>query len=78
VEYARDLYGTDYPRPSHLLREAARVVRPDGVIGFLHFILPATPPGCDRVRVHGITAGPNFRIRAFTIFRKRGRTLPFA
>jgi hypothetical protein len=25
--YAKELYGTDYPRPAHLLREAARVVR---------------------------------------------------
>ncbi len=30
--YAKSLYGVDYPRPSHLLREAARVVRPGGRI----------------------------------------------
>lgn len=33
VEYAADLYGTDYPRPSHLLREASRVTR-DSATGF--------------------------------------------
>lgn len=41
--YARDLYGVKYPRPSHLLREAARVVKPCGRIGFVHYITP-TPP----------------------------------
>ncbi len=28
--YARELYGVDYPLPAHLLKEAARVVRPGG------------------------------------------------
>jgi len=42
--YARDLYGVDYPRPSHLLREAARVVRPCGRIGFVHYLVPNPPP----------------------------------
>jgi len=42
--YARDLYGVKYPRPAHLLREAARVVKPCGRIGFVHYITPNTPP----------------------------------
>lgn len=42
--YARDLYGVDYARPSHLLREAARVVRPNGRIVFVHYITPNPPP----------------------------------
>lgn len=29
AHYARELYGVEYPRPSHLLREMARVVRSD-------------------------------------------------
>jgi len=56
--YARELYDTDYPRPVHLLQEAARVVRPGGRIGFLHFITPHPPPRlplCDRQRdLHGV------------------------
>lgn len=40
VEYARGLYDTEYPRPSALLSEAARVLRPGGRCGFLHFLVP--------------------------------------
>lgn len=70
VEYAEDLYGTDYPRPSHLLAEASRVVRPGGLIGILHFLVPAVPPGCSFVAVRGMTTGLGYRIRAFTIYQK--------
>lgn len=36
-QYAEDLYGVEYPRPAHLLAEAARVVRPNGRIAFVHY-----------------------------------------
>lgn len=82
VEYAADLYGTDYPRPSHLLREASRVVRRGGLIGFLHFIVPFPPPGCSIVGIRGVTTGCGYRIRAFTVYqrdgRPRGRPVTFA
>lgn len=67
-EYARDLYGTEYPRPSHLLAEAARVVRFGGRIGILHFLVPSPPKGCEIVTVRGITQGCGYRIRALTIY----------
>lgn len=70
VEYAEDLYGTDYPRPAHLLREAARVVRPGGLLGILHFLVPAIPPGCQFVAVKGVTTGLGYRIRAFTVYQR--------
>lgn len=70
IEYASGLYGTDYPRPSHLLAEASRVVKPDGPIGFLHFLVPLPPPGCAFERVVGIVTGLGYRIRAFTVYRK--------
>ncbi len=70
VEYARDLYGTEYPRPSHLLREAARVCRPGGRIGILHFLVPSPPRGCVIVDVRGVTQGCGYRIRAFTIYER--------
>lgn len=76
VEYAADLYGTDYPRPSHLLAEAARVVRPGGRIGLLHFIVPFPPPGCRFVTVKGVTTGCGYRIRAFTILERAHDQLP--
>ena len=69
-EYARNLYGTENPRPSWLLKEAARVVKPGGRIGLLHVAIPFSPPGCWLVRVEGVTTGVGFRIRAFTIYEK--------
>lgn len=68
VEYARDLYGTDYPRPSHLLAEASRVVRPCGRVGIVHFLVPMPPKGCRLETVRALTTGCGYRIRAFTIF----------
>ena len=68
VEYARDLYGTEYPRPSALLREASRVVRPGGRVGMLHFLVPGPVAGLKFERVFGITTGAGYRIRAFSVF----------
>lgn len=76
VEYARDLYGTEYPRPSHLLREAARVVRPCGRIGFVHYLVPNPPKGCRIISVRGVTQGCGYRIRALTIYEKDQDGLP--
>lgn len=78
VEYADQLYGTDYPRPSHLLREAARVVRPGGRVGILHFLVPMVPPGADLEYelVRGVTTGAGYRIRALTVFRRGQESLP--
>lgn len=70
-EYARNLYRSEFPRPSHLLREAARVVTPGGRIGLLHIAVPITPPGCDFVTSFGVVPGPGFRIRAFTIYQRQ-------
>jgi len=75
IEYAAQLYGTDYPRPSHLLAEAARVVRPGGRIAFLHFLVPRPPKGTKLLRVYGISAGCGYRIRALTIFQREQRSL---
>lgn len=72
LEYARDLYGTGYPRPSHLLAEAARVTRHGGRVGFLHFLVPR--PGSPLLsieRIWGVTQGCGYRIRAFTVMQRR-------
>jgi ubiquinone/menaquinone biosynthesis C-methylase UbiE len=71
VEYAETLYKTDYPRPSHLLREAARVAKPGGRIGFVHFLVPLPPEGWYLEDCWGITQGCGYRIRALSIFRRR-------
>lgn len=70
VEYAEELYGVDYPRPSALLREAARVLRPGRRVGMLHFLVPNPPPGLSIVEIHGVTTGTGYRIRAFTVYQK--------
>lgn len=68
--YARDLYGTDYPRPAHLLAEASRVVRPNGRIGFVHYIVPNAPPGCRFVKAFGLSMGFGYPMRAVTFYEK--------
>lgn len=68
--YARDLYGTGYPRPAHLLREAARVVRPNGRIGFVHYIVPNAPEGCRFIRAFGLSMGFGYPMRAVTFFER--------
>ena len=56
-EYARNLYKTENPRPSWLLKEAARVVVPGGRVGILHVAIPFAPPACRLVTVWGISTG---------------------
>lgn len=70
IEYARSLYGVEYPRPSALLREALRVVRPGGLFGILHFLVPRAPAGTRMVRCYGVTTGAGYRIRAFTVYQR--------
>lgn len=69
-QYAKNLYGVENPRPSWLLREAARVVAPSGRIGLLHIAIPFAPEGCHLVKVYGVSCGVGFRIRAFTVWEK--------
>ena len=68
--YARNLYGVENPRPSWLLREAARVVMPGGRVGIMHVAIPFAPPACRLVRVWPISTGVGFRIRALTIYAR--------
>lgn len=70
-QYARDLYGVEYPKPAHLLAEAARVVRPGGVVGIVHFLVPMPPPGCDHVKTFGCSTGFGFNMRAVTLYARR-------
>lgn len=73
--YARDLYGVKYPRPAHLLREAARVVKPQGRIGFVHYITPNPPPATRVIKVFGLSTGFGFPMRAVTIYEREQRGL---
>jgi hypothetical protein len=73
--YARELYGVDYPLPSHLLKEAARVVRHDGRIGFVHYLVPNPPPDCRFVKAFGLSMGFGYPMRAVTFYQKAQRGL---
>lgn len=75
IEYAAQLYGTDYPRPSALLREACRVLRPHRFCGIVHFLVPRPEPGLRFVEVHGVTTGCGYRIRALTVFQREPKGL---
>jgi hypothetical protein len=70
-QYARNLYGVENPRPSWLLKEAARVVQPGGRIGMLHVAVPFAPPGCRLVKVYGVSTGVGFRVRGFTVYERQ-------
>ena len=76
-QYAKNLYGVENPRPSWLLREAARVVCGGGRIGILHVAIPFVPPRCRLVKVFGVSTGVGFRIRALTIYEKEQDGLVF-
>lgn len=73
--YSRDLYNGTYPRPSHLLREASRVVKPNGLVGMLHFLIPRPEASLTLERVKAISLGCGYQIRAFTLFRECGPDL---
>lgn len=75
--YAEHLYGTgkNYPRPSNILREASRLLRPGGRFGILHYVVPKARFGLSQEGVWGVYIGPDFAIRAWTVYSKRGPTL---
>jgi len=70
-EYAKNLYGTEYPKPGRLLGEAARVLQENGKVGLLHFLIPMFHQPLKMLGVYGITCGLGQNIRAFSVFQKR-------
>ena len=69
-EYAKSLYGIEYPRPAHLLKEAARVVRPGGRIAFVHYITPKPVDGTRFVKSFGLSIGFDMPMRAVSIYQR--------
>lgn len=65
----------DLPKPKHILREAARLCKPGGLIGILHIIvIPAYKElGVERIGLHPIFAGPNNAMRVFNVFQKESQ-----
>lgn len=77
-DYAENLYGVKNPRPAWLLKEAARVLDGGGRIGFMHFLVPFSPPDCFLVNTYGISVGVGFKMKAFTVFQKKQTGLPLS
>lgn len=75
--YAENLYGTAayYPTPGEVVREAGRLLRPGGRLGFLHFMVPLVRQPMRIRGVYGITTGSGYAIRAWTLLEKRPEAL---
>lgn len=73
-DYASNLYGTgdNYPAPGAILREAQRILRPNGLIGLLHFQVPMSRKPMKLLGVYGVTTGAGYAIRAWSLFQKMG------
>ena len=73
-DYASNLYGTgkDFPKPTEILREAARLLRPSGRVGLLHFQVPLVHRDIPLrlVNVWGVTQGQGYAIRAWSVYEK--------
>ena len=72
ANYFQDEWGGDLPKPKHILKEAARLVKPDGFILILHIIIiPAYKEfSIYRTAMHPVLCGPNNVIRVSNVFRK--------
>lgn len=69
--YAAALWNiaAEYPTPSTILRECAVALRPGGIVGILHHIVPMQVDTLTRLGTWGVTTGLGYRIRAFTVYR---------
>lgn len=57
-------------KPYSFVKEAVRVLKPNGFLVILHQLVYKTPKGTKRWAVIGVSTGPNMRLRALNIFRK--------
>jgi hypothetical protein len=74
-DYAEELWGLgkQYPTPTVLLRECAAALAPGGRVGLLHHVVPVQVDGLRTVGVWGVSTGPGYRIRAFTVLERPGQ-----
>ncbi len=64
------------PPLNALLRNALGVVRPDGCVGVLDYVVPRPPKTARFVALVGVWCGYDNRMRAFSVFRRDPRALP--
>ena len=71
-DYAQNLYGTGgvYPDPHQLVQECLRVLAPNGRLGFMHHMVPKFRKPGRVLKVYGISQGPGYNIRAWTLLTK--------
>ena len=73
---AKEMYGTAYPNPFKLLKEAWRVTKDGGHVLFLHRLIPGSMKGLPMrsqnvVAIVGVArVGAWSNMRALTVFRK--------
>ena len=73
-EYAANLYGIGaaYPDPHQLVNECLRVLKPGGMLGFMHHIVPKFRKPGKLLKVYTITQGVGYNVRAWSVFTKGG------
>jgi hypothetical protein len=64
------VYRVEYPRPSHLLREAARVIAPGCRIGLVHCITARPVHGTRFVHAFGLSTGFDTPMRAVCTYER--------
>lgn len=71
-EYADSLYATGdvYPRPGQILSEAARLLRPGGLVGFMHHQVPVFRRPLRLEKVYAVHRGLGYNLVAWSLLRK--------
>lgn len=67
------LTSQEFPKPNKLLKLALQCVPVGGMVGMLHYIVPQPPPDVAKfIACIGVFVGYNNRMRAFSVFQRRG------
>lgn len=63
-------WGVEQPSPKRILDAARLWVKPGGLIGLLHILVPARPKWSERVAIIGVLSGPHNVIRCLSVYRR--------
>lgn len=77
-DYAKDLYKTPKLKPTAIIKELVRVLKPDGVLVWYHLYPIPRPEGCKYLGVITIVTRIYHKPRVVTVFRKDGTSRPQA